>query len=257
MRLFQNMSLRRKQTLITMLTSGIVLLLACAAFSIYDVITFRKAMVEHLSTLAEIVGANTSAALDFNDSNSAVETLSALQAQPGIIGACIYGKGGGVFAAYDRADDDITFTPPAPLTEGHAFKHQRLILSRPIAYKGETIGVVYLESDMHALSSTLRQYAGIVGLVFLASLLLAFMLSSRLQRLVSDPVLQLARVARSVALDKNYSVRATKRSNDELGELVEGFNEMLAQIQERDTALQTARDNLEKRVEERTRELES
>ena len=251
------MSLRRKQTLIIMLTSSIVLLLACAAFSIYEVITFRKAMVRHLSTLAEIVGANTSAALDFQDSSSALETLSALQAEPGIIGACIYGKGGGAFAAYDRANDDITFTPPAILTEGHTFKHQRLILSRPVAYKGETIGAVYLESDMKALSSTLGRYAGIVGLVFLASLLLAFMLSSQLQRLVSDPILQLAQVARSVALDKNYSVRATKQSNDELGQLVEGFNEMLAQIQARDTALQTARDNLEKRVEERTRELES
>jgi two-component system, NtrC family, sensor kinase len=255
MPLFQNMSLRRKQTLIIMLTSSIVLLLACAAFSIYEVITFRKGMVQHLSTLAEIVGANTSAALDFNDSNSAEETLSALQAEPGIIGACIYGKGGEIFANYDRAKDDIIFTAPALHTEGHAFVRQRLILSRPIALKGETTGVVYLESDMQALSSRLTRYAGIVGLVFLASLLLSFMLSSQLQRLVSDPILQLAHVARSVALEKNYSVRATKQSNDELGQLVDGFNEMLAQIQARDTALQTARDNLEKRVEERTREL--
>jgi signal transduction histidine kinase len=87
-------------------------------------------------------------------------------------------------------------------------------------------------------------------------LLLALALSSQLQRLVSDPILQLAQVARSVALEKNYSVRATKQSNDEMGQLVDGFNEMLVQIQARDTALQTARDNLEKRVEERTRELE-
>src|SRR6185503_5171546 len=98
--------------------------------------------------------------------------------------------------------------------------------------------------------------AGIVGLVFLASLLLAFALSSQLQRLISDPILRLARVARSVALEKNYSVRATKQSNDELGQLVDGFNEMLVQIQARDIALQMARDNLEKRVQERTGELE-
>jgi signal transduction histidine kinase len=250
------MSLRRKQTLIIMLTSTIVLLLACAAFSIYEVITFRKGMVQHLSTLAEIVGNNTSASLDFNDSNTAVETLSALQAEPGIIGACIYTKGGRPFANYDRPNDDITFTPPALRAEGHAFERQRLVLFRPIVHKGETIGVVYLESDMRALSSRLGRYAGIVGLVLLASLLVALALSSQLQRLVSDPILELAHVARSVALEKNYSVRAAKRSNDELGQLVEGFNEMLAQIQARDTALQTARDNLEMRVEERTRELE-
>ena len=253
---FRNLSLRRKQTLIIMLTSSIVLFLACAAFSIYEVITFRKVMVQHLSTLAEIVGNNTSAALDFDKSDSAVETLSALQAEPGIIGACIYGKDRKAFATYDRANDDITFTPPALHKEGHTFERQRLILSRPIVYKGESIGVVYLESDMRELSSRLTRYAGIVGLVFLASLLVALALSSRLQRLISDPITHLARVARSVALEKNYSVRATKQSNDELGQLVDGFNEMLAQIQARDIALQTGRDQLEKRVEDRTRELE-
>jgi two-component system NtrC family sensor kinase len=253
---FRNLSLRRKQTLIIMLTSSIVLFLACAAFSIYEVITFRKVMVQHLSTLAEIVGNNTSAALDFDKSDSAVETLSALQVEPGIIGACIYGKDGKAFASFDRANDDIIFTPPALHTEGHTFERQRLLLSRPIVYKGETIGVVYLESDMRELSSRLTRYAGIVGLVFLASLLIALALSSRLQRLISDPITHLARVARSVALEKNYSVRATKQSNDELGQLVDGFNEMLAQIQARDIALQTGRDQLEKRVEDRTRELE-
>src|SRR6266478_1112788 len=102
MSLLQNTSLRRKQTLIIMLTSTIVLLLACAAFSIYEVINFRKSMVQHLETLAEIVGDNTSAALDFNDSNTAVETLSALKAEQGIIGACIYKKNGEGFASYDR-----------------------------------------------------------------------------------------------------------------------------------------------------------
>ena len=96
---FRNLSLRRKQTLIIMVTSSIVLFLACAAFSIYEVITFRKVMVQHLSTLAEIVGNNTSAALDFDKSDSAVETLSALQVEPGIIGACIYGKDGKAFAS--------------------------------------------------------------------------------------------------------------------------------------------------------------
>jgi signal transduction histidine kinase len=242
--------------MIMMLTSSVVLLLACAAFITYDGITFRGELVESVSVLAQAIGNNCAAAIDFNDPKSAVETLSALEADPDIIGACIYTKGAEVFASYDRANDDITFTPPGLLLEGHTFKGQRLVLSRPIVHKGERIGVVYLESGMGALSSRLWRYAGIVGLVFLASLLLAFILSSRLQRLVSDPILKLAQVARSVALEKNYSVRAAKQSNDELGQLADGFNEMLVQIQERDLGLQGARDNLEKRVEERTQELE-
>ena len=251
------MSIRGKQTLIMMLTSSIVLLLACTTFSIYEVITFRKAMVRNLATLAEIVGDNTAAALDFNDAASAKETLSALKAEPDIVGACVYIKNGGIFARYDRGNDSIVFAPPVLQPEGYTFARQRLFLSNPIVHKGETIGAVYLESDMRALYSRLERYAFIVGLVFLASLFFAYMLSSRLQRLVSEPILRLAQVAREVAVEKNYKIRATKQSQDELGQLVDGFNEMLEQIQERDTALQTARDHLEKRVADRTAELES
>jgi two-component system NtrC family sensor kinase len=257
MRFFQNMSIRGKQTLIMTLTSSVVLLLACATFSIYEVITFRKAMVVNLTTLAEIVGNNTVAALDFNDAPSATETLSALQVEPDIIGAFIYTKNGDVFVKYNRTNDAMIFAPPVLQKTGYTFAGQRLTLSSPIVHKGETIGAVYLESDMRALYSRLTRYAGIVSLVFLASLLFAFILSNRLQRLVSGPILHLAQVAQSVAVEKNYAVRATKRSNDELGQLVDGFNEMLTQIQARDTALQMVRDNLEKRVEERTQELEN
>jgi two-component system NtrC family sensor kinase len=253
---FRNLSLRRKQTLVMMLTSSIVLFLACAAFVTYDLLTFRRELVDNVSVLAQAIGDNCAAAIDFNDPKTAVETLSALQADREIIGACVYTKGGEAFASYERPNGDIAF-PPAPLAEGHSFKGQRLVLSRPISHNGEMNGVVYLESDMQALSARLKRYAGIVGLVFLASLGIALALSSQLQRLVSDPILQLAKTARSVAVEKNYSVRAAKESNDELGQLVDGFNEMLVQIQARDTALQTARDNLEMRVEERTRELEN
>ena len=255
MPLLANMSIRRKQTLIIMGTSSVVLLLACAAFSIYEVITFRKAMVQNLSTLAEMVGDNTAAALDFNDAQSARGTLSALHAEPSIIGACVYTKEGRVFASYNRTNDSMMFAPRTLQTNGHAFQGQRLTLSRPIVHLGETVGIIYLESDMQALYSKLTRYAGIVGLVFAASVLIAFVLSNRLQRLVSGPIRQLAQVTRSVALEKNYGLRASKQSNDELGQLVDGFNEMLTQIQARDAALQTARDSLESRVRERTAEL--
>ncbi|MDB6053587.1 MAG: Integral rane sensor signal transduction histidine kinase [Verrucomicrobiales bacterium] len=254
---FKDLSLNTKQRLIIMLISSISLLMAFSAFSVYEVISFRKEMVRNLSTLAEIVGDNTSAALDFNNSNEAEQTLGALAAEPGIIGACIYRTNGVVFASYDRVADDIAFEAPTLRAGGHVFERQRLILSRPITHKGETIGIVYLESDMKALSSRLKRYLAIVGIVFLAAMTVALLLSNRLQRLVSDPILNLAGIARQVAVEKNYGVRAKKKSDDELGQLVDGFNAMLEQIQTRDTALETARDNLEKRVEERTRELES
>ncbi len=257
MRFLNNLSIRRKQTLIIMLTSSVVLLLACVAFTIYEVIAFRETMKQNLATLADIVSHNTTAALDFSDAKSADETLSALQADPAIIGAWLYDKSGRFFAKYDRPNDKILFSPPAIPESGVVFERHRLILCRPVVLQGETVGTLYLESDMHLLYSRLAGYVWIVGLVFAVSWLIAFLLSNKLQRVVSDPILQLANAARTVALEKNYSVRAAKPSNDELGQLVDGFNEMLVQIQARDTALQTARDDLEKRVAERTIELEN
>jgi len=251
----RHLSLRGKLTLIMMLTSSIVLFLACSTFVTYDAATFRRQLVESVSVLANAVGNNCAAAIDFKDSSVAQETLSALRENDNIVSACVYSRDGHVFAVYQR--DGASQVAPAMMPgAGQEFTGDQLHLFRPIRQQGEVVGSIYVASDLRAFSTRLMRYIGIAGMVLMVSLLVALGLSSRLQRLVSDPILQLARVARSVATEKNYSVRATKRSNDELGQLVEGFNEMLAQIQVRDIALQTARDSLEKRVEERTGELE-
>lgn len=255
MRFFRNASLKRKQTLIIMLTTSVALLLACAVFTTYEVITFRTSMVRNLSTLAEIVGNNTAAALDFNDPKAAAETLSALKAEPNIVAACIYSKEGAAFARYDRLDHDRNASLPGFQRDGHTFGQRRLLLFRSIIDKGGAIGVVYLESDLEGLYSRLRQYGIILLGVFLVTSLVAFFLSDRLQRLISRPILDLVQTTRAVARDRNYSLRAVKQSQDEIGVLIDGFNEMLTQIQERDAALQDAQGHLEKRVEERTGEL--
>ncbi len=255
MLIFRNLSLQRKQMLIIMLTSSVVLFLACAAFVTYDVVTFRRQLVEDVSVLADVIGNNCAAAIDFNDPKTAADTLAALRAKENIISACVYSRDGQVFAVYQR-DAGLPFISPIRRDAVEEFTGDQLRLFRPVKQKGEVVGTIFVASDLKAISSRLLRYVGIVGLVLLASLLVALALSSRLQRLVSDPILQLAGVARSVALEKDYSVRARKQNNDELGQLVDGFNEMLAQIQARDTALQTAREDREKRAEERTRELE-
>lgn len=255
MRFLQNMSIRRKQTLIMTMTSIVVLLPACAAFVAYDTVTFRHELVENVSVLAEAIGNNCAAAIDFNDPKTAQETLAALHANDSILSACVYSRNGQVFAVYQR-DGSLPFVSPVIRDTGQEFTGGELHLFRPIRQQGVAVGTIFVSSDLKSISSRLMQYIAIVGFVLLASLVIAFALSSQLQRLVSDPILRLARVARAVALDKNYSVRATKQSGDELGQLVDGFNEMLVQIQARDIALQTARDSMEKRVEERTHELE-
>jgi PAS domain S-box-containing protein len=247
-------SIRRKQTLIIMLTSSVALLLACAAFIAYDTATFRRELSERVTILADAIGNNCAAAIDFNVPKTATETLAGLRADANIVAACVYSREGGVFALYQR-DPGAPFAPPAAQTARQAFTRTELHLFRAIQQEGVMTGTIFVDSDLKGLSSRLTRYGVIVGLVFLTSLLAALLLSSQLQRFVSVPILHLAQVARTVAQDKNYAMRAEKHSHDEIGQLVEGFNEMLAQIQQRDAALQLAREELERRVEERTAEL--
>src|ERR1051325_683104 len=256
MNLFGRASIKGKQTLIIMLTSGAALLLACLAFAAYEAVAFRHQMVEHLSIHAEVIGNNSTAALDFDDAKGAQETLSGLRADPNILGAVIYNRAGGVFAVYQRPGPRNDFQAPREPHIGYQFKAGALAMGRAIARKGDPAGTVYLESDLRPLYARLEQYALIAGAVFLASALAALLISARLQRVISGPILHLVHTMRAVTNGKNYSARAIKESEDELGALVDGFNEMLAEIQFRDGELQKGAELLEARVIERTRDLE-
>ncbi len=255
MSFIERASIKRKQMLIIMLITSVALLLACAAFGAYEVLTFRKTMLRDLTTLAEIIGDNSAVALDFDDSKAGEETLGSLKAEPNIVAACIYDKTGRVFAQFDRQGDGRAKTPPPPQGGGYSFGRNDLTLFRPINYKGDVVGTVYIVSDMQALYSRLERYGAIAGGVFGVTMLIALALSARLQRLVSDPILRLVHTTRVVARDKDYSIRVARHSGDEIGELIDGFNEMLTEIQQRDAVLQRAHSELEQRVRDRTQEL--
>ncbi len=238
-----------------MLTSCVSLLLACAGFVTHEVITFRSAMVENLSTLATIVAQNSTAALQFAVTNSAIENLGMLRSERSVEAAWILDARGNTFAAY-QAVPSRPRTLPLLQSGQHLFHNDRLILQRAITRDGQILGAVCLSSSTSAFYAQLWQYASIAVGVLLASVFAAFVISLRLQRWISEPILELARMTRGVAEGKNYSIRLTRRSEDELGEIYDGFNQMLGQIQDRDAALQAARDGLEKRVVERTGELQ-
>lgn len=253
---FRKATIKRKQVLIIMVVTTVALLLACAGFVTYDVLTFRADMVRNLSSLAEIIGHNTSGALDFNDPKAAQETLSALKAESHIVGACLYAADGTMFATYRRSEAGGSFAAPAkPPTQEHAFRNGDLTLSRAVISKGDSVGTVYLVSDIGELYARLGQYAMIITVVFVLTLIVALALSRKLQHFISDPILQLARAARAAGQNKDYSIRVEKQNPDEIGVLIDGFNGMLEQIQERNAELQKAKDVLEIRVQERTAEL--
>ena len=252
---FKNASLQSKQTIVIMVACAVALLLACSTFVTIEVITFRKEMVRNLGTLAEMIGNASAAALEFNDPRAAAEPLNALRADTSILLGAIYDSTGNVFAEYRSDKLPGRFSVPRVQPEGHVFQGKHLALYREIRSKGELVGFVFLQSDVKSLNNRLKQFALVVAVVLVAVILVTFLLSTRLQRLISAPILRLAEISRSVALQKDYAVRVPKENGDEIGELIDSFNSMLAQIQDRDTALQKAHDDLECRVEERTREL--
>lgn len=232
-----------------MVTSIVALLLAAIGFLSYELIMFRRSMISNLSTLADIIGQNSTAALAFNDPVSAEEILGALKAESHIVRACIYGKDGNVFAAYYRFDASRDAFPP-PQKDGHRFQRDSLVLFRGVYLDQESLGTISLESDLREIHSRFALYGAIVAVLTLAASMVALVVSSKLQRLISDPILGLAQTARIVATDKNYSVRAQKHGHDELGVLIEDFNEMLDQIQHRDMKLRRAHEELKNRATE-------
>ncbi len=255
----KDLSIKRKLTVIIMLTCSAALLMASVAFITNEVLTFRKAMIENLSTLSEVIGNNSTAALSFNDRKAAEETLSALSAEPNVISASIYARDGSLFAKYIKGnggDPGAEAVPAAVASgEGYMFRDGRVDLYKSIVLDGDVIGTVYIRSDLRELYSILAWYAAIGFVVTLLASFIAYLISSKLQRVISEPILSLAGTMKAVSDDKNYSLRAQMHGNDEIGTLIEGFNRMLAQIQERDQMLERHRGELEGQVATRTAEL--
>ena len=255
----QNYSISKKLTWMNMLVSVAALLLACGGFCAYDLYSFRDALVRNVSIQAQIIGDNTASALLFDDPHSAEKTLSALDANRHLMYAQIYTHDGQPFAAYWRERAGQALPPPvlpSGQTQIHWFRGGHLGLARSIIFEGKPTGIVYISSDLGAMNDRLKSYAVIIVVVFLASLVVALLISRISQRVISEPVMQLAQTVRIVSQEKNYSIRAATTTNrDEVSTLIESVNEMLEQIQQRDSALGRAHDELERRVQERTTQL--
>jgi len=251
----RSLSIKQKLRLIIMVTVGVALVLACLAVVGYDYWAFRTSMRNDLDVLAAIFGSNSTAALSFADQKATEEILSGLKAKQHIVGACIYSLDGDLFATYRRQPETQGFTCPGPQPDSSWFEPSRLLLFKGIVLRGKTIGTIYLESDLGEIQARLRSFAEIVFVILFVTSLLALGLSSKLQTIISEPIAHVARTAKIVSLEKNYAVRAVKEKDDELGQLVDTFNEMLGEIGRRDEELLRHRDRLEQEVAARTAEL--
>ena len=253
--MLQNLSIKRKLTLITMLTSSAALVLSSLSFLIYDLIAFRHLLIQDLMTQAEIIGYNSAGAMAFKDVPAATATLSALTAKEDIVTAVLYGRDAKVFASYSRINKEIPELPPHLQGKGYRAEGGYLQVFHEVTLNGERLGTLFLQSDMRQWSLRAKRYAGILCIFVLISGLLALFVSSKLQRLISRPILHLEDTMRMVSANKNYEVRAVKVYGDEIGRLIDGFNTMLAEIQQRDTALRSTNDELKTRTRELEREI--
>ena len=249
-------SIRWKLTILIVTISTVSLLLASVAFITSDRINSQQTTGKNLHTMAEIIAANSSAALLFRDAMAAQETLGFLNAQQHIQAAVIYGMDETVFASYRKPGLAIEFPDTDIQTETILFWVNHVELFAHINYEGEQIGIVYLRSDMKAIHDRLVWFLGIVAAVLLMSVLVTFVLSTKLQRIITDPLLRLSAIARQIRTENNYSLRVSGENEDELGNLITDFNAMLDVIQSRDNELMEHRAMLEERVMQRTSELE-
>lgn len=252
---FRNMTIKYKLMTIVIAACTAGLTLAGMSFLGWERNSLYNDMVKVLTTRAEILGENCSASLTFQDNKDAEKVLQALHVDSSMISGFVFDSKDELFAAYYRNGSKIKAVPEGFKKTTVTLTKDSLTVSAPIILDKETIGTICLQSDLSSIKESMKRGALIIITVMVLSLLAVFLVSARLQRVISVPILNLAQLARDVSEKKNYSARAIKQSNDEIGSLIDAFNEMLVQIQQRDSELFVAKQGLEVKVEERTIEL--
>lgn len=241
MRPFRDFPIRRKLTMVLLLSGGTALLLFCLALVGYEYSRVRDKTYEAMNFQAKIVEANAASALAFDDPKAARETLTGLSEKGDFVCARLFRMDGRLFAEYVRPEKSGLQLPARYMmddlfqfTQGQGMA----VITRGIKFEGERIGVITIQADLSPQQQSFRVYARIVLGVMLATLTITLLTARKMQTLITQPLLELAALTRSIRKSGNYSLQAPVKSRDEIGQLAREFNEMLAQIKSRDEALQ-------------------
>ncbi|MEO7415048.1 MAG: PAS domain S-box protein [Opitutaceae bacterium] len=225
-----NLPIKRKVAGFIFLTSFVVLLVSFLVLLSFETRSFKHRTQRSLETIGDIIADNSTAALMYDDAKLAREIVAGVRAEPEITGAALYDKTGKLYVTYPQQVPREEF-PATPGPDGSKFAVRELTLFKPVIEGGARTGTLYLKTDLGGMYLRLRVYGLVLLGVLIGSSVLALVLSNFFQRQISEPILELAGTARVVSERKDYSVRATKTSDDELGFLTEAFNSMLQQIQ--------------------------
>jgi two-component system, sensor histidine kinase and response regulator len=247
----RNMSIRRKLIMIVMLTTASVLEVDSLVFIRDEVHYLRGAALSELQTLATVIGSTTASAISAGDRSAAEATLGSLAAKPQILAAVIYNPDGKVFASYHRVIGAQPTTQSAtPQAEDLSIVQGSLRLRQPIVYNGAMLGTIRLEASSDELDESTARSQTLVLIILFVSLAVAYILCIGLQRIISLPIRSFALTMAAITKDQNYALRAEKSGNDEIGVLVDGFNGVLEQIQQRDEVLRKKNEELASVIEE-------
>jgi signal transduction histidine kinase/DNA-binding response OmpR family regulator len=258
---YRRLSLAKKLTGIGVITSTVSLVVAAAILMAFDLSNARHRLVRDTGMLADVVGTNVPAAITFADTKGATEIVRAVAVNDDIISAAIWDREGTLLARFDRdpRSQGAAFPREAlQVGEGEQwseFTNGSLRIARPVVLNHELIGTVTIESDLSGLWEQVEASGIVLGLVLMGTFALSLALASRIQRVVSSPLLRLTTVTRTVAQTKRYDVQVEGAGTDEIGELIDGFNSMLTEVHRRDVELLRHQEGLERTVEERTAEL--
>ncbi len=253
-RSLQRLPISRKILAVSAISSFATLSLICVISVLRDRAAFAESRLRELSVLSRIMEANTIAALRFDDAYRAKEYADSFQFESEIESVTIYKANGQVFARYQRNGSDAAIAT-APDFQGEKWTADTILYAREISLDGKLLGKILIEMSTRSLHEALIQSLWIASALLLGGLAITLLLSARLQSLISNPIRELVDVTRSITERKDFSERARKRYQDEIGSLVDSFNEMLEAIGKRDAALREANSSLEKTVEERTEDL--
>ena len=259
MNLFRNLLIRRKLTLLLMMTSSITLLVASGAWFAYDWGTAQDVLVDDAQLIGHTIGSTTTVAVEFEYQDNVTEDLAVLVEHDWVRRAVVFRGGPDLamttFATYpehgfDELGSDLAYRSP-----GHEVQGDCLVVYTDIISEGTVLGGLAIEADMGVLHERRMRFAAIFGFVLLISLSVALYLSNKLPGVISTPVMSLTDTVKAVSHEKDYTVRAKRHGLDEIGFLTDAFNEMLDRIESRDEELKEAHDTLEEQVVQRTAEL--
>lgn len=243
-------SIRYKLLMVVMATTLTALLVVAVAMVWYDARTYQRAWVGDLMTQADILGLSSSAALTFDDRKAAEENLSVLKLRPQIAVAALYTARGALFAQYARDTGVDAAVPKLPGVDGYEVRGDEITVFKRIVSNGDIAGTVYLRAR-YELFERVKSYISILGAVLVLSLIVAFGLSSWLNSVVTKPILAITDLTRRVRETRDFSLRASRTTEDEVGYLAEGFNDMLAEIGQREKVMEEANRSLAQEVDER------